>query len=83
MSDSEKELVCILKTFELKEIQEVETIYGENIFYMTDGSSYHETEISNSAEHFVEAFVRRLTNNDNLFLQKIGEIVRADSRNYQ
>ena len=83
MLSSERELVCILKTFELKEIQEVENIFGENIFYMSDGSSYHETEISNSPEHFVEAFVRRLTYDDDLFLQKIGEIVRADSRNYQ
>jgi hypothetical protein len=83
MSDSQKELVCILKTFELKEIQEVETIYGENIFYMTDGSSYHESEISNSPEHFVEAFVRRLRNNNDLLWEKIGEIVRYDSRKYQ
>lgn len=82
MMDSETELVCIKETNEIKQVWDKEIIFENLIYYMKDGTSYHESQISTLSEDFIKAYVERLVKNKQLFLDKLDEIIRYDSRKH-
>lgn len=79
MSNNLKGKVLVLETNEVKEVEEIEIVAGQKILYMTDGSSYHEEQISNSYKLIKKFYVEKLVNDDDLFEKRLGELIRACS----
>ena len=79
MSNNLKGKVLVLETNEVKEIEEIEIVAGQKILYMTDGSSYHEEQISNSYKLIKKFYVEKLMNDNDLFEKRLSELIRACS----
>lgn len=79
MSNNLKGKVLVLETNEVKEVEEIEIVAGQKILYMTDGSSYHEEQISNSYKLIKKFYVEKLMNDNDLFEKRLSELIRACS----
>ena len=79
MSNNLKGKVLVLETNEVKEVEEIEIVAGQKILYMTDGSSYHEEQISNSYKLIKKFYVEKLVNDNDLFEKRLSELIRACS----
>lgn len=79
MSNKLKRSVLVLETNEVKEIEEIEIVEGEKILYMTDGSSYHEEQVSNSYKLIKRFYVEKLVDDNDLFEKRLSELIRACS----
>jgi hypothetical protein len=69
-------LVSIKSSLKIKKIIDRETICGQNIFYMDDGTSYHEKQLSSSPNDIKLSLVERLKSDNKKCEEIYNEIVK-------
>lgn len=65
-----KKFLKIKSLNQIKEVIEEETICGEKIYYMTDFTSYHESQVSDNLHEMVDCHLSRLST-DNILQERI------------
>lgn len=70
--------VCVLETMELKTVSEVESVEGNQIFYMDDSTSYHKKQISEDTDLVRQALILKHSKNKQMVKNVISYILMSN-----